>query len=148
MSKQEASDPAWWDAWRGVLFTQTSVMRAVERTFEERSGFPMTFLDVLGRLFDAPVQQLRMQELQARSLFTHSGMTRLVDRIEEAGLVRRERVPGDRRGVRVVLTTEGAEAYESGLAVHRADLEREFASRLTPVQHRAVADALNGFWHE
>ncbi len=148
MTNQATSDPAWWDAWRGVLFTQASVMRSVERAFEERSGFPMTFLDVLGRLFDVPGQRLRMQELQARSLFTHSGMTRLVDRIEEAGLVRRERVPDDRRGVRVVLTTEGAEAYESGLAVHRADLEREFASRLTPAQHRAVAEALNGFWHE
>jgi Transcriptional regulators len=48
-----------------------------------------------------------LQELEERSLFTRSGLTRLVDRIEAAGLVRREPVPGDRRGVRVVLTPEG-----------------------------------------
>ena len=148
MPDQSTPDPAWWDAWRGVAFANARVLSAAERTFEQRAGFSLAFLDVLGRLFDAPGQRLRMQELQTRSLFTHSGMTRLVDRIEEAGLVRRERVPGDRRGVSVVLTTEGAEAYESGLALHRADIEREFASRLTPLQHRAVAEALNGFWHE
>ena len=108
----------------------------------------LAFLDVLGRLYDAPDQRLRMQELQERSLFTRSGMTRLVDRIEKAWFVRRDRVPRDRRGVFVVLTAEGARAYEGAIAKHRGDLEREFASRLSPAQHRAVADALAQFWRE
>ncbi len=148
MARQPVPDPPWWDAWRGVMFAQVRVMQAAERAAAERSGLPMNFLDVLGRLFDAPDQRLRMQELQVSSLFTHSGMTRLVDRIEEAGLVIRERVPGDRRGVCVVLTPEGRAAYETGIAEHQDDVEREFASRLTPEQQRAVAEALNGFWHE
>jgi DNA-binding MarR family transcriptional regulator len=106
------------------------------------------FIDVLGRLYDAPEGKLRMQELQHRSLFTRSGMTRLVDRIEAAGLVRRESVPGDRRGVWVVITPEGRRLYEEALARHRLDLEQEFASRLTPAQQHAVAEALSQFWHE
>ena len=140
--------PAWWDAWRGILFASTKVLNVVGRDLEERSGLSLSFLDVLGRLYDAPDRRLRMQELQERSLFTHSGMTRLVDRIERAGFVRRERVPGDRRGVFVSLTPEGARAYEAGITQHRADLEREFAHRLTPAQHRAVGDALAQFWRE
>lgn len=140
------SDQQWWDAWRGMLFASTKVLKVVERDLKEHSGLSLTFLDVLSRLYDAPGHKLRMQELQERALFTYSGMTRLVDRIERAGLVRRERVPGDRRGVSVALTPEGARAYEQALEKHKRDLEREFASRLTSEQHRAVADALKQFW--
>ncbi len=139
-------DPLWWDAWRGVVFANARVLQAVEPELQKRSGLSLTFLDVLSRLYDAPQHRLRMQELSERSLFTRSGMTRLVDRIEKAGFVRREQVPGDRRGVFVILTPEGAPVLESAMAQHRLDIERAFGSRLSPEQHRAVADALAQFW--
>jgi DNA-binding MarR family transcriptional regulator len=138
----------WWDAWRGMLFASNKVLKTVERDLKEHSGFSLTYLDVLSRLYDAPGRSLRMLELQERSLFTYTGMTRLVDRIERDGLVRRERVPGDRRGVSVVLTSKGAAAYEQAFERHKRDVEREFAGRLTFEQHRAVADALAQFWHD
>jgi len=141
-------DPAWWDAWRGVLFASSRTLARVERSLEEASGMSLAFLDVMGRLYDCPDRRLRMQELQERSLFTRSGMTRLVDRVEAAGFVQRERVPGDRRGVAVSLTDAGARAYEAGMARHREDIEREFGTRLTARQQRAVADALYAFWHD
>jgi len=102
----------WNDAWRGVLFANAKVLRVAERDLLEREGFPMTWLDVLAQLYDAADNGLRMQELEERTLFTTSGLTRLVDRIEAAGLVRREPVPGDRRGVRVVLTAEGRRRHD------------------------------------
>lgn len=141
-------DPSWWDAWRGVIFTHARVFSVVEAPLRERTGLSLVYLDVLGRLYDAPERRLRIQELQERSLFTKSGMTRLVDRMSEAGLVRREPVPGDRRGVYVVITDEGAELYARGMEGHQQDIEREFASKLTPEQQRAVADALRSFWHD
>jgi DNA-binding MarR family transcriptional regulator len=141
-------DPAWWDAWRGVIFAQARVLGSVEAPLREHTGLSLVFLDVLGRLYDADDRRLRIQELQERSLFTKSGMTRLVDRMEAVNLVRREPVPGDRRGVFVVITDEGAELYERGIAQHQQDIEREFASKLTAEQHRAVADALRSFWND
>ena len=141
-------DPLWFDSWRGVLFASARVLSAVEPRLQEHSGISLAFLDVLGRLYDAPEGKLRMQELQQRSLFTRSGMTRLVDRMEAAGLVRRESVPGDRRGVLVAITPEGGRLHEEALARHLLDLEQEFASRLTPAQHKALAEALSQFWHE
>jgi len=140
------SELTWWDAWRGILFASNRVLRVVEQDLKGHSGLSLTFLDVLSRLYDAPGRRLRVLELQERALFTFSGMTRLLDRIEEAGLVRRERVPGDRRGVSVVLTSEGAAAYEQAMERHMRDIEREFGARLTPEEHRAVADALVKFW--
>lgn len=144
--KKRQPDPVWWDAWRGIIFANARVLQAVEPELQKRSGLSLTFLDVLSRLYDEPQRRLRMQELAQRSLFTRSGMTRLVDRIEKAGFVRREQVPGDRRGVFVILMPEGERVFESAMAKHRSDIEREFGSRLSPEQHRAVADALAQFW--
>lgn len=145
---KQPSGGAWWDAWRGVVFAQARVLQAVEPALEKGAGISLAFLDVLARLYDAPERRLRMQELAERSLFTRSGMTRLVDRIEAGGLARRESVPGDRRGVFVILTREGERVLESAMAQHQADVERVFASRLTAEQHRAVADALAQFWRD
>jgi len=149
----EQDDPSrpstlWLDAWRGVLFASSRVLQLAEPDLVAQVGFPLPWLDVLAQLYDAPDRGLRIQELQERSLFTRTGMTRLVDRIEEAGLVRRESVPGDRRGVRVVITDEGMRRHAEGFAAHLPLVEREFGRRLSADQQRAVADALAAFWHE
>lgn len=141
-------DTIWNDAWRGVLFANAKVLRVAERELMEREGFPITWLDVLAQLYDTDDGGLRMQELEERSLFTRSGATRLVDRMEAAGLVRREAVPGDRRGVRVVMTPEGRRRHDAAFVEHLKVVEREFASRLTPREHAAVASALSTFWHD
>lgn len=146
--ESSAGDEAWFQSWRGVLFTSARVLRSADRDMVEHDGFPLTWFDVLSRLADASSAGLRMQELEELALFTRGGLTRLVDRIEAAGLVRREPVPGDRRGVRVVLTTDGRQRYVAAIARHRELIEREFGRRLTPAQHQLVAEALWPWWHE
>jgi DNA-binding MarR family transcriptional regulator len=149
-TNEDASRPEalWIDAWRGALFATSRVLRVAELDLIAREGFPLTWLDVLAQLYDAGGAGLRMQELEERSLFTRSGLTRLVDRMAEAGLVRRDPVPGDRRGVLVALTPEGRRRHGEAFVLHLELIEREFASRLTPDQQRAVADALAVFWRE
>jgi DNA-binding MarR family transcriptional regulator len=141
-------DTLWNEAWRGIVFASARVLRSAEVDLIKHAGFPLTWLDVLAQLYDAPDDGLRMQELEERALFTRSGLTRLVDRIEAAGLVRREPVPGDRRGVRVVLTPEGRRRHDAAFIDHWRFVEREFGGRLSPEQQKAVADALAGFWHD
>jgi DNA-binding MarR family transcriptional regulator len=147
---EEASRPAalWYDAWRGVLFAASRTLQIAEPDLIANAGFPLTWLDVLAQLYDAGNDGLRMQELEQRSLFTRSGLTRLVDRIEAAGLVLREAVLGDRRGVRVVLTAEGRRRHDAAFVDHNKVIEREFGRRLTEAQLRAVAEALATFWHD
>jgi len=70
----------------------------VWRDLEAGQGISIAFLDVLGAWNDEPGRKLRRQERQKRLLSTDSGLTRLIDHIEQAGLVRREPVPDDRRG--------------------------------------------------
>ena len=148
--EMDASRPTelWYDAWRGVLFAASRTLQVAEPDLIARAGFPLTWLDVLAQLYDAGEDGLRMQELEQRSLFTRSGLTRLVDRVEAAGLVRRESVPGDRRGVQVVLTEEGRRRHDAAFGDHNKLIEREFGRRLTEPQLRAVAEALATFWHD
>lgn len=141
-------DPVWWDSWRGVLFAYAAVIHTLERDIQAHSGISLAILDVMARLHDAPDNRLRMTELQERALFSLSGLTRVVDRMEAAGLVNRENVPGDRRGVLVALTATGLDTYRAAMARHQDDVERVFADRLTPSQHAAVAGGLWSFWHE
>jgi DNA-binding MarR family transcriptional regulator len=150
MDDDDATRPTalWNDAWRGVLFAASRTLQAAEPKLIEQAGFPLTWLDVLAQLYDAPGQRLRMQELEQRSLFTRSGLTRLVDRIEAAGLVRREAVPGDRRGVLVALTDEGRRRHDAAFVDHLKVIEQEFGRRLTAAQQRSVAEALATFWHD
>jgi DNA-binding MarR family transcriptional regulator len=143
-----AANEIWFHSWRGVLFASSRVLRISDLDMLDHDGIPLTWFDVLSRLADAAPVGLRMQELEEVALFTRGGLTRLVDRIEAAGLVRREPVPGDRRGVRVVLTDDGRQRYTVALARHREVIEREFGRRLTAAQHRAVADALWSWWHD
>ena len=143
-----AADEIWFQSWRGVLFASARVLRISDLDMLEHNGFPLTWFDVLSRLADATPAGLRMQELEELALFTRGGLTRLVDRIEAAGLMRREPVPGDRRGVRVVITNDGLQRYTAAIARHREVIEREFGRRLTTAQHRAVADALWPWWHD
>lgn len=138
----------WLDAWRGVLYASARVLQLAEPELISSVGFPLTWLDVLAQLYDAPDNKLRIQEIQERSLFTRSGITRLIDRIEAAGLVSREPVAGDRRGVLVALTAEGFRRHRAAFVAHLPVIEREFARRLTPEQQRTVADALASFWRD
>ena len=94
----------------------------------------------------APNARLCMSELSKAALFTRSGLTRLVDRIEEAGLVRRERIAGDRRGASVVLTAAGREKFEKAFEGHRATVEQAFSSKMSPRQWRQVGKALEVFY--
>ena len=63
-------------------------------------------------------------------MLTRSGMTRLVDRVEEAGLVRRERADHDRRGVFVEITPAGLEKVDEVWADHVASIDSHFGRHL------------------
>lgn len=127
--------------WSGLLFAHARVMRALEDDMLEQHGLPLSWFDVMGRVKQAPEQRLRMHELEDASVFTRSGMTRLVDRIEAAGFVTRERSPGDRRGVYVAITEAGSEKIDAVWPDHVASIERHFGRYIDPAEAVALRRA-------
>lgn len=94
-------------AWPALLTARALIVEAIERRLAE-AGLPeLAWYDVLWVLEQAPAGRLRMHELAAQTVITRSNMTRLVDRLEAAGLVSRERDPEDRRGAFAQLTPPG-----------------------------------------
>ena len=77
-----------------------------------------------------PERRLRQAQLAHAVVMSRSGLSRLVDRIEAAGLLRREPSPSDRRGTDVVLTQEGRAMLRRMWAVYGHGIERGFARAL------------------
>lgn len=95
-------------------------------------GLSLVEFEVLVRLARSPEQRLRMTHLAGQVALTTSGITRVVDRLERAGLVRREACPSDRRGAWAVVTPAGVRRLTAALPGHLELLERHFSGRFTP----------------
>src|ERR1700716_4646539 len=85
-------------AWSAFLNARASLLRQLEAELIESEDMTLAEFDVLIQLGIAPDRRLRMTELSERVRLSHSGVTRLVDRMTQAGLVKRTRCDSDRRG--------------------------------------------------
>ena len=72
----------------------------------------------------------------ARMGYSSAGTTKLVARLEDKGLIHRERDPQDGRAFRVALTDAGQAALRAGLKAHIPRLDAEMINRLTAAQRR------------
>lgn len=109
-----------------------AVMTAVSADLAGATDVPTAEFEVLIRLSRSPGQRLRLTELAHQVRLSTSGLSRLVDRVEAAGLVRREACPSDRRGSFAVLTEKGEAALEEALPPHLESLERHVVAPLGP----------------
>ncbi len=83
-------------AWRAFLTAHTMLVEAIERDLARAELPPLGWYDVLFALEEVPRRRLRMAVLSRAVVLSRSNLTRLVDRLEAAGLLRREAVPGAR----------------------------------------------------
>jgi DNA-binding MarR family transcriptional regulator len=83
-----------------------------------------------------------MRELADAVLLSRSGLTRLVDRMEAAGLVCREAHASDRRGANAVLTAAGRAALRRAAPVHLRGIEAHFARHLSDAEVETLRAAL------
>lgn len=99
--------------------------------------------DTLIRLARSPGRRLRMTDLAAQTSMSTSGITRVVDRLERAGSVRREPDPADRRSAYAVLTDAGLAALAADVPDTVATIERWFTGALDPQQLDAFLTTLH-----
>jgi DNA-binding MarR family transcriptional regulator len=129
-------------AWRAFLDAHAAVIGRIEADMERHRLVSLVWYDVLVAISEAPDRQLRPRDLARRLVLTRSGATRLVDRLEQAGLVRREPTEDDRRGAAVVLTTAGTRALRRAWPVYAAGINTLFVDVLTPDEARVLRDAM------
>jgi DNA-binding MarR family transcriptional regulator len=122
--------PAQLGAWVAFLEAHARVFELLERELRDEEELHLTWYDVMVHLSAAPERRLRMQELADAILLSKSGLTRLVDRMEQAGLVRRVACPDDRRGTFAELTPAGLERLRATAPSHLRGVREHFADLL------------------
>jgi DNA-binding MarR family transcriptional regulator len=128
-------------AWRSFLEAHAGLVAAIERELARGGHVSLAWHDVLAQLAQAG-GRMRMQELARSVLLSKSGLTRLVDRMEAAGLVRRQPAPEDARGTVAVITPSGRAALRRSAPVYARAVREHFASALTDAEARAIANGL------
>src|SRR5690242_15209552 len=140
-SEQSLSSPSpeRMQTWRLFWESALTLVDVMDQEMQRDSGIPLRWYDVLVHTDEAPPEGVRMNELAARILTSKSGLTRVVDRMEEAGLVERVRPPEDRRSILVRLTDEGRRTMDHARRFHRDRIERYFASHLSDAEFESLA---------
>jgi DNA-binding MarR family transcriptional regulator len=119
------------DAWRALLNAHAATIERAEQALEAAGLPPLSWYDVLWPLYRAPGRKLRMGELASQVVtISRSGLTRMVDRLEAAGLVRREPSPDDRRGTVVAITREGSALLRRMWPEYAKEIQRWFVEVL------------------
>lgn len=129
-------------AWRAFLTAHAVLTQRIDREMTQAGVVPLSWYDVLIELYEAPERRLRLSALAGQVVLSRSGLTRLVDRMERAGLLRREPAPDDRRGAFAVLTDEGHAALRRAWPVYAAGIARHFAEHLTADEAETIAGAM------
>jgi DNA-binding MarR family transcriptional regulator len=126
-------------AYRAFITAHAEIIGRIERDLATARVISLTWYDVLIELHEAPDRRLRLHELARAVVLSRSGLTRTVDRLESAGLLRREPDPTDRRGAFAVLTEEGVEAMRRAWPVYARGIAKYFARHLTDDDARQLA---------
>jgi DNA-binding MarR family transcriptional regulator len=112
------------------------------RELEQDIGIPLVFFDVLINVGAAPDGRVTMSRLSNDIALTTGGVTRLVDRMVEAGLVERQACPNDRRSIHVILTPEGRTVLDRAVAAHIEGIDRHLVAHLSDTDRANLATAL------
>ncbi|WP_407991193.1 MarR family winged helix-turn-helix transcriptional regulator [Kitasatospora sp. CMC57] len=114
--------------WRELLARHAATACAMDRELGELNGLGMSEFEVLERLFEDEQAlehgKLRVQDLAHQVHLSQSALSRLIGRLEKAGLVERAMCAADRRGIFVTLTESGRQRYLEARPVHREVLAR------------------------
>jgi DNA-binding MarR family transcriptional regulator len=128
--------------WRAFLYAQSTLIPRLDAELRRSSGLTLAEFDALAQLAFAPDQRLRMSDLAERVLLSRSGVTRLVDRLERDGDVRRESCAPDGRGAYAVLTERGRGRVRGAMPRHLATVDAHFLEHIEPDEFDQLTAAL------
>ncbi len=130
------------EAWNLLLRTYKEVTEKLKQELYEQHDLKLSWFDVLTQLRLAG-GRLRMTELADSVLISTSGLTRLLDRMEEDGLIERTPCPDDRRGQWAVLSPAGRRRAREAWPTHRRGIDELFLDHLTKREVEVMRSALS-----
>jgi DNA-binding MarR family transcriptional regulator len=125
-------------AWRGMLRAHAELTKELDAELAREHNLPLSSYEVLLFLADAPEGRMRMAELADSVLLSRSGLTRLVDRLQREGLLKRERCDSDARGYFAEITPKGRRLFDEARRTHLDGVRARFLSRFSRDELRAM----------
>jgi DNA-binding MarR family transcriptional regulator len=130
-------------AWRLLLTVHALFKERMDAGLKTSKGISYDDYDVLVTLNEAAGGRLRLTELAELTLFSHSGISRCVTRLESGGLLKRERCETDGRGYYACLTRAGRHALLEMWPRYRKLIKRDFSSKMTEAEAEMLAKLLH-----
>ena len=118
------------------------LIRSVETHLREVHGLPMVDFEAMLRLGRSPDHQMSMSEVATQMVLTSGGVTRLIDRLTDQGLVERVSCPSDRRVQWARLTDEGLRTAAAAVTTHLQDLDEHYFSLMSDDERTTLASVL------
>ncbi len=130
-------------AWRSFIQAHARLLRRLDDELQETHGLSLAEYDALLQLVNAPDRRLRMSVLAERVLLSRSGITRLVDRLEAAGMVERSACVTDARGAEARLTAMGHETLRAASRTHLDGVQRYFLGPIADADRASIEAGCN-----
>ena len=130
------------DAWVRLLRGHASVTRAMSAELVAEHGLTINDYEALLHLSRAEEGRMRRVDLAEKLILTASGVTRLLDGLERAGLVERAACANDRRVTYAVLTDAGRARLEAASDSHVASVRAFFEERFSDAELDRLAALL------
>lgn len=142
MPTQTISTPPAVLAWTRLLRAHASTRRLLNAQLSTEQGLTINDYEALSLLAHAEGRRLKRIELARRLVLTPSGVTRLLEGLERAGLVERAACPDDLRVCYAQLTDEGAERLEAASCGHVGSLRAILEEHLSDEEIEELAHLL------
>lgn len=138
------SEPKWLTpvemaAWRRYIIASRRLLEALDSDLGQHD-LSMADYEILAQLSDAPERRMRMAELAEISLLSRSRLSHRMKVMEDAGWVRREACPDDKRGSFAVMTAKGWKAIVAAAPDHVASVRNRFVDKLSKADQVVLAE--------
>jgi DNA-binding MarR family transcriptional regulator len=116
------------EAWRAVVTSHAAVTDRVQRALVAADLPPLSWFEILWAVRRSPDGAPRMSDLAEWLTLSRGGITKLVDRLQEAGYLERVSCSSDRRSLHAQLTPAGERMLEEMRVVYEAEVERHLGT--------------------
>jgi DNA-binding MarR family transcriptional regulator len=140
--RAERLDQLEFRGWRAFLYAYAKVVPTLDLSLVRSQNLSLNQFEVLAWLARAGRRGLRMSDLASRIVLSPSGVTRVVDRLEQRGLVERCVFEGDKRGSVATLTGTGRTLLRTAANVQVLDVREHFLKHLSRQQLEQLTTAL------
>lgn len=131
------------EAWGSVLRVHAALVPEMDRLMQDEAGLPLRWYDVLLELAAAGDQRLTMGQLGEKVVLSRTRVSRVVDELEAAGLIRRDVNEADRRSSFAVLVPAGHRAFSAAAPVYRRLITQMFGDALDRDELLVIRDSLS-----